>query len=185
MAASDFVISAKQKIREGSVGNNRPNSEAVNQEISGSLNALIDSDFYTIDTQYSGYFSNSRLFKAAPYRIEKDSDLIWYQMSLEDCGNSGSNVFNVAIYDDTGAFVNNLFGSGANRCLISNNNADRCLITRDIDNGTTDSTNATGTVQFGNTNLTTFQAGYILVPFVESFATAARSIRFTMKIREQ
>lgn len=186
MAAGDFVISAKTKMREGDVGVNRPNSEAVNQKISGSINGLIDSSFYEIDEQRNGYFSNSQLFRGAPIRIEKISDIIFYQLSLVDTGSSGSNVFNFAIYDDAGAFVNNLFGTGSNRCLLSGNNGSNVLIGRNIDASTTFATNTAGhTIQYGNLNLTTLQAGYILVPFVESFSRSARSIRFRMKLREQ
>jgi len=186
MAATDFVVSAKTKIREGDVGNNRPNSEAVNSKISGSVNALIDSSFYTIDTQFNGYFSSSSLFSDGPYRIEKISDIKYYQLSVIDSGSSGNNIFNCAIYDDTGAFVSNLFGSGANRLLISGSNGTRVLLGRNVAESTTFNTNTAGhTIQYGTLALTTLQAGYILVPFVEGFATSARSIRFTMRLTEQ
>lgn len=186
MASGDFVTSAKVKVREADVGVNRPNSEAVNQKLSGSINGLIDSSFYEIDEQRNGYFGNSQIYRGAPIRIEKISDIIFYQLSLLDTGSSGSNVFNFAIYDDSGAFVNNLFGTGANRSLISGSNGANVLIGRNIDSATTFNTNTAGhTIQYGNLSVTTLLAGYILVPFVETFATSARSIRFRMKLREQ
>lgn len=186
MAATDYIISAKSKIREGDVGVNRPNSEAVGGKEGGSINALIDSSFYPVDINFDGYFSNSKLFKQGPIRIENISDIIFYQLSLVDTGSSGSNVINFAIYDSAGAFVNNLFGAGANRCLIGGANGSNVLLGRNVDKATTFNTNTGGhTIQYGNLNVTTLQAGWILIPFVESFSTSARSIRFNLRLREQ
>ena len=186
MAANDFVISSKKKIKEGAVGVNRPNSEAVQQVKAGSINALIDSDFYEVAINHPGYFSSSRIFRSAPIRISKISDIIYYEMTLDDSGSSGNNVFNVAVYDGSGAFVNNLFGSGGDRLLISGDNGTRILVGRNLDDATTFNVNTAGhTFQYGNLNLTTLNPGYFLVPFVESFSRSARSIGFRLKLREQ
>ncbi len=189
MAANDFVTSAKSKIREGSVGANRPNSEAVNQQISGSINALIDSDYSEISINHPGYFSNSFLFNSAPIRINKISDIIYYELTLLDSGSSGTNSFNVAIYDNGGAFVDNLFGTTTSRLLISGSNGTRIVVgvdRNDQKNIVNFNTNTAGhTFQYGDLNLTTLLPGYILVPFVENGGASARSIGFKMKIREQ
>ena len=154
MAASDFITSAKVKGREGDVGVNRPNSEAVNQKMMGSINGLIDSSFFTMGILFTGA--------------------------------SGTNTFNFKIYDNTGAFVNNLFGGGASRCLISGNSGNVVLVGRNIDEAITFSTGTAGhSFQYGDLNLTTLQAGYVLVPFIENGALNARSINFSMKLREQ
>ena len=186
MAAGDFVLSAKRKLREGDVGANRPVSEAVVGTLAGSVNALIDSSFYTVESNWIGYFFNSDLFNQAPIRIENDSDIIQYAFSVHFSGSGGLNNVNFRIEDDTGAFVNNLFGSGANRCSISGNSGTDVLIGRDLDNANTFSVNNSGhTIQFGNLNVTTLQAGYILRPFIEGSSTGARSARFQMRLREQ
>tara|TARA_R110000868_G_C10972548_1_gene770407 strand:- start:2005 stop:2565 length:561 start_codon:yes stop_codon:yes gene_type:complete len=186
MAASDFITSAKVKGREGDVGVNRPNSEAVNQKMMGSINGLIDSSFFTIDIDHKGFYSSSYLFEGAPIRIEKASEIIWYQMGILFTGASGTNTFNFKIYDNTGAFVNNLFGGGASRCLISGNSGNVVLVGRNIDEAITFSTGTAGhSFQYGDLNLTTLQAGYVLVPFIENGALNARSINFSMKLREQ
>lgn len=186
MAAGDFVISSKRKVREGEVGANRPVSEAVAQVISGSINGLIDSSFFNIDIHYQGYFSTSSLFNQAPIRIENDCDIVQYALSIQASGSGTANGINFRIEDDSGAFVNNLFGSGADRCFISGNSGTDVLIGRDLDNAQDFATNEAGhTIQYGNLNLTTLQAGYILRPFVENYSTFARSMRFRMRLREQ
>ena len=186
MAASDFVISSKNKMREGDLGANRPNSEAVNGKIGAAVNGLIDSSFFELDVNIPGYIGNSSLFRSAPLRVPKICDITFYQMSLIYTGTSGITTFNVAIYDDTGAFVNNLFGTGVERLLISGNAGTNVLVGSDVVNLTNFNVNTTGhTIQYGTLNLTTLQAGYMLVPFVENFANSARSIRFNMRIREQ
>jgi CRISPR/Cas system-associated exonuclease Cas4 (RecB family) len=78
MASSDFIVSAKVKMREGDVGNNRPNSEAVNQKLSGSINGLIDSSFYEVEYEQKGYVTSSLLSRGAPIVIEKQSDVVSY-----------------------------------------------------------------------------------------------------------
>lgn len=186
MAAGDYVTSAKQKLREGEVGSNRPNSQAVNQKLSGSINALIDSGFYNIEANYPGYFSSSELFTQAPIRIQKISDIDYYAFSLRDTGSAGNNAINFSIKDNTGAVVGDLFGSGANQLIISGSSGTDVLIGRDVTNATTFSTNIAGhTVQYGTLNYTTLQAGWILIPKVELFGTSARSARLRLRIREQ
>lgn len=187
MAISPHITSSPRKIRVKDVQNEKPNSESVNAKIGGSINFLIERNFYQLDSEFPGYFGDTKLFRGAPYRVEKQSDLIYYQLSVDDSGSgSNNNAFNVAIYDDAGAFVNNLFGSGANQLFISGDNGSRVVIGRNLEDATTFQTNTAGhTIQFGNANLTTLNAGYILVPFVEEHSSSARSIRFTARLREQ
>jgi hypothetical protein len=187
MSAPDFVISSKSKMRNGDVGNNRANSEAVQTKYSANINSLIDSSFFPIDVSWDGYFSTDNLFTKAPIRIEKLSDVIWYQLSIFKSGSgSGNNGVNFAVYDDSGAFVGNLFGGGANRISISSDSGTNVLVGRNVDTATNFNTNAAGhTVQSGVLAISTLQPGYMLVPFVEQFSTNARSMRFRMHIREQ
>ena len=186
MASQDFIISAKNKLREGDTGNGRPNSEAVQGKIGGSINALIDSTILPIDCMWPGYYSSSNLFTLAPIRIEKLTDIIYYRMSVAYSGTSSTNGINMAVYDDAGAFVNNLFGAGGAAIRISGNSGNNVLLSYDVVNSSGATTNAGGhTIQFGTLNLTTLQPGYILVPSIEAFGSGARSIRFVMHMREQ
>lgn len=185
MAASDEIIGSISKMLEGDVGNNRPNSEAVNQKISANINKLIEAIPTDLVITHHGYFSNSSLFKSAPYRIKSDVDIAYYSMGVLDSGNSGNTTFNVAIYDNSGAFVNNLFGATTERLLISGNNGLNVIVGRDVDNASVFAVNDTGhTIQYGTLNVTSFTAGQILVPFIEGFATSARSLTFNLKLRE-
>jgi hypothetical protein len=106
--------------------------------------------------------------------------------SIGDSGSSGSNTINFDIYDDGGNYVNTLFGSGANRCLISGANGSNVIVGQNLIDLSTRAINTAGhTIQYGVLNLTTIPAGYYLVPYVESFSISARSIRMNIRLREQ
>ena len=188
MAISPFITPSSQQIRIKDVQAGKANSEAVNRKLGSSINYLIQRTFNEIQIRHDGYFSNSDLYQSAPIRIPNIADVIYYSMSVVDSGNGGLdlNAFNVAVYDASGLFVNNLFGSGANQLTISGDNGTNVIVGRDVLNSTVFDVNTTGhTFQYGTLNLTTLQAGYFLVPFVESFANSARSINFTLRIQEQ
>ena len=188
MAVSPFVTSARQKLRVADVQNDRPNSENINAKLAGSVNSLIDSTFERIQVEWDSYFSDyDEYFRLAPIYIWKDSDIFRYSFSLLANGANNDNVINFKIIDSAGNFVNNLFGSGANRLLIGNNIAgSEMTIARDLENSITNTVNLTGiTFQEGTLNVSTLLAGYCLIPFVESYGDNARSARFILDIREQ
>lgn len=185
MAASDEIIGSISKMLEGDVGNNRPNSEAVNQKISANINKLIENIPSDYLIQHHGYFSSSQLFRSAPMRIKSDCEIAYYSLGLLDSGSSGNTTYNVAIYDNTGAFINNLFGATTERLLISGNGGTNVIVGRDIDANSVFAVNDAGhTIQYGTLNVTGFNQGEILVPFIEGFATSARSLTFNLKLRE-
>ena len=60
------------------------------------------------------------------------------------------------------------------------------MVSKNLDTATDSTTNTAGhTIQYGVLNATTLQAGWLIVPFIQDFSTAARSIRFSMRVREQ
>lgn len=186
MAAGDFILSSLAKIREGDTSSQRPNSEAVNTKIGANINALIDTNYKDLNFTFNGYFSDSDLFKTAPIRIPNDSAILYYELGISDTGSSGNTTFNVAIYDSTGALTTNLFGSGANRVLISGSNGTDVLVGRDIAGGTTFDLNSVGhTIQYGTNNVVSITGGSYIVAFVESFATSARSLNFKLRLRDE
>jgi hypothetical protein len=188
MAVSPFITPSSQQIRIKDVQSGKPVSEATARKIGSSINYLIQRTFNEIQIKHDGYFSNGNLYKSAPIRIPNIADITYYSLSVLDSGNGGldKNAINFEVYDASGLFVNNLFGSGANQCFISGDNGANVLIGRDVLNASVfDVNTASHTIQYGNLNLTTLQAGYLLVPFVEDFANSARSINFTLRIQEQ
>jgi len=188
MASTDFIAAARQKIRVGDVEANRPSSEAVNNKISGSMNYLLDRVFFQEGFAVNGFFNNNSFDDGVSgvRRIANAADISEYYMSVRKSGVSGQTTFNVNVYDNTGAFVNTLFGSGANRILISGNSGANVLVGRDVENASTFSTNTGGhTIQFGTLNLTTLLAGYVLEPFVEEGAPSGLNLYFNMKLKEQ
>ena len=186
MAASDFILNSLAKIREGDVGANRANSEAVNTKIGANINALIDTNYKDINIMFHGYYSNSQLFKAAPIRIPNDSSILYYELGIGDTGSANETTFNVGIYDDTGALIDNLFGSGANRLLISGSSGSNVIVGRDIAGGTTFDINTAGhTIQYGTNNVVSITAGSYIVPYIENFATSVRSLNFKLRLRDE
>lgn len=187
MAASDFIISALRKIREGNVGNNRANSEAVNTLISGSINALIDQTHYHVEANYPGYFGTSSIFTLPPIRIPNQSEITYYEFGIEDSGTAGgTNSIDFTMYDSTGALVGDLFGVGANAVQCVGAGVSKAVFGRNYITATTFSTNTAGfsSFQFGTPTITTIPAGYIFVPFVRSFNTSARSAKLLIRMRE-
>jgi len=185
MANSDFVTSAKTKIRIGDVNADKPNSSAVNRKISGSINALIDASFYTVEGYWPGYSISNEFSNQAPIYINKQCKVVQYTFSLKDTGEAVDNILNFNVYDNTGAFVNSLFGTGANSVLINGTNIGSVTVGRDLDVATTIAINtASVTFQYGTLNLTTLNAGYFLVPLIASSATNSRDKRLTVRLRE-
>ncbi len=186
MSNSDFVISSRQRIREGDVAANRPNSEAINQRIAGAINSLIDTSFLNYNIRHDGHIQPTPFFESAPIRITGRSTVVYYDMSLGFSGNSGETSFNFKVYDDTGAFINNLFGSGIDRVMIDGSNLERVVIGRDLDNSIAFNNGLTvGNFQHGNLNLNILESGWIIVPFVEGNSIGARSLGFNLRIREE
>lgn len=185
MADSDYVSSQKVKIRQGLTGNNRPVSEALMNNVAGDINGLIDSDYMLVQFGYEGYYStDGDIFRGPGLRLRADYELIGYELSVIDTGNTGNNGMNVRVTDTTGALVGTLFGTGANRVSISANNASNRSVERDLIAGTTTQHGGAATVQFGNPSFTTLSDGYFLEPYVEQFTDGARGISLNLYLRE-
>lgn len=135
---------------------------------------------------FNGYYSNSKLFQSAPVRISNTSSILYYELGISDTGSANETTFNVGIYDETGVLVSNLFGSGANRLLISGSNGTDVIVGRDIAGGTTFDINSAGhTIQYGNNNVVSIASGHYIVAYVESFAKSARSLNFKLRLRDE
>lgn len=190
MASTDFITASPRKIRIGDTEANRPNSESINNKIGGSINFLIDRQAKDEDFVIPGYFNaNDYDDGAAGIRyIERDADIDLYYMAIRDTGSSGTNSFNIAVYDNTGAFVNNLFGSGGNALQISGNNGQNVLAGRKdlttVTPGNILINTAGHTIQQGNLQLTTLLAGYVLVPFIVSNGKTAINMQFKLRLKE-
>ena len=59
MASSDIVTPARREIFIGDVEANRPNSEAINQKIAGTINFLLQSSIVDEDFTYPGFFGSN------------------------------------------------------------------------------------------------------------------------------
>jgi hypothetical protein len=160
-------------------------SEALLRKFGASANYIQERIFNEIVFEQHGYFSSSKLGTGAPILIERTADITSYHLGILDTGGAGSTAVNFKVYDASGTFLSNLFGSGVNRVLISGSNGSNVLVGRDVEGETTNAVNTSGhTIQYGTLNYTQLTQGQLLVPFVESFARSARSFRFSLKMRE-
>jgi hypothetical protein len=186
MAISPFITSALQKLRIKDVQRNRPNSEAVNSKIGASVNALIDAQYYEQKWEWDGYFSDSFLFRKGAFRMDRQLELIYYGLFVEDTGANSPISINFERYDSSGALIGNLFGTGGNRVLVQGSNVARAYVGRDLVAGSTFGiTSGLSSFQYGNNQLSsnTFSAGETLIPYVQDFAENARSVSFIMRFR--
>jgi len=191
MAATDFITSSRQKIREGDTAFKRPNSEAVMTKIGGSMNFILDRIFYDLTFNWDTYINgNEPTEEGRPgiMFIEKDADIVSYWCAMFFTGDAGSSIFNFKVFDDTGAFVNNLFGSTSSRFLIGGQSGTNTIVGRkDLDTTPSVININTGgiTKQEGVLNITTLLAGQFLVPFLEEGAFESRNAQFIIRLKEQ
>jgi hypothetical protein len=194
MASTDKIPAANREILIGDVESNRPNSESVNRKLGGSLNFILERLYLDMKFNCPGYF-NPNAFDdgyAGIEVIESDCIVSRYILSLHKSGGSGTSSFNVAVYDSSGAFVNNLFGSGGNALSISGNSGTNVIIGKkgvDTVTPTNISVNTAGhTVFLGNLNLGTqanpLLAGYVLVPYIVSNGDKAYNMNFSLRCKE-
>ena len=194
MASGDFITAANRKIRIGDVESNRPNSASVNEKIGGSLNFTLDRLFYDLKFSIGGYFRPNAYDdgSAGIEIIERDCTIDRYYMSIRSTGSSGTNSFNVAVYDSAGAFVNNLFGSGGNALSVTGSNGTNVIVGKtNIESGspsnilvnTAGHTAFSGTLNLGTT-VTPLLAGYVLVPYIVSNGVSALNLNFSTRIKE-
>jgi len=191
MASTDLVTPSKREILIGDVESNRPNSEAVNQKLGGGLNWIYEKLYFDENFVVGGFFneeSDHNEGSSGIRYIENDSKVSAYQLAIRKTGSSGTSAFNIAIYDQTGAFVNNLFGTGGNAVSISGSNGTNVVIgKKGVDTVTPSNiliNNGGHTVFNGTLNLTTLLAGYVLVPFVVSNAVSAYNLDFKLRLKE-
>lgn len=186
MAISPFITSALQKLRIKDVERNRPNSEAVNAKIGSSVNALIDAQYYEQKWQWDAYFSSSYLFKKGAFRFDRQLELIYYYLWVEDTGANQDISINFERRNASGGLLGLLFGTGANRVLVRGNNASNVYVGRDLIANTTFSrTTGLSASQFGNNNLGSniFNAGETITPYVQNFSENCRGASFVMRFR--
>lgn len=193
MASTDPVIETNETIFIGDIEANRPNSESINRKLAGNTNFVLNRLTKDEDFTIGGYFNANAVDdgSAGIRYIERNSEIVLYHLSMRSTGSSGTNSFNIAVYDSAGAFINNIFGAGGNALSVSGNSG------TDVTVGRTDITtsgsnvlniNTAGhTVQNGLIQLTNniIPAGSYLVPFVVSNGVNALNLHFKLRFKEQ
>lgn len=194
MASTDLVTPANRPIFIGDVESNRPNSESVNQKLAGGLNFALERLYVDMKFNSPGFFNANDYDNgyAGIEVIENDCIISRYILSTYKTGSSGTNSFNIAVYDNTGAFVNNLFGSGGNALSVSGSNGTTVVIGKNkVDTATPQNVtvNTAGHTTFlGGLNLGTeanpLLAGYVLVPYIIDNGLDAYNMNFSLRCKE-
>jgi len=190
MASTDLITAARRDIYVGDIEENRPNSEAVNLKLAGNIAFLLDRVVIQERFNFPMYFNSATNFDnglGGIAYITNDVEIEEYYMAIQYAGDSGTSIFNAAVYDSAGAFKNNLFGAATNGLTLSGNGGSRIVVGK-TKLTSTPANIAVGTVghtvQNGVLNLTTLSAGDVVVPFIEGNANRARSLSFAMKLKE-
>jgi hypothetical protein len=172
--ASIPLTGEKVTIFQDDVDFNSPNSEAVQTKIAKAALFAQNVSEYTESLNYNGYFrSNSFSDEAERFVVTKRSSIVRYIMHLGNSGSSTANALNAKIYDNTGAFVNNLFSTAPS--ILSPSNRVNSYIGRNVAEATTISGNLSGaTTNFGTLNVTTLEEGWVIVGNIVSNAGTAR-----------
>lgn len=184
------IVGSRNFIQQEEVAFSSGVSEGTLTRMGAANNYLMRRTFYKEDFAFNGYF-NANTFDNGVSGIrfvEKESQIISYYMSIRSGGSSGNNAFNIGVYDESGSFITNLFGSGSNRILISADSQSNVIVGKKNLDTTPENievnTGSTTTVQYGTLNISTIPAGYMLIPFVDSNGTNARNLFFSMRLGE-
>jgi hypothetical protein len=186
MAANDIVTPARQIFYEGDIAYKRAVSEAIMKKFASMSNFIESRIFYQEQFAINGFF-NANSFDngvSGTRYVENISNIDQYYMSIRSTGSSGTNSFNIAVYDNTGSFVNNLFSSAIS--LSGSNGTDVMIGVKSVSDTPVNFSINTGghTTNFGTLNMTQFLAGYMLVPFVVSNGNNAYNMFFNIKLKE-
>ena len=162
---------------------NSPNSEAVMTKIAKSALYAQEVTEYTQTHNFTGFFrGNSFSDNAERYVITKRSRINRYIMNIGTTSSGVANSLNAKIYDETGAFVNNLFGVAPS--ILAPSSRVNTYIGRDVLNASTISGNLSGlTTNFGTLNVTILEEGWVVVGDIISNAPLALNANLQLTLQ--
>lgn len=167
------LVGEKVEIFIEDVDFNSPNSESAMSKVAKAALYAQDVTEYTRDHIFNGYFrATTHANNAESFVITKRSEITRYVMGIGTTGSSVANSLNAKIYDETGAFVNNLFNTAPS--VLTPSSKSNSFIGRDLSNVTTISGNLSGaTTNFGTLNVTILEEGWVVVGTIVSNASNA------------
>ena len=177
------LIGSKQIIYQEDIDFGSTNSESINTKVSKAALYAQDVTEYPVQFKYGGYFENSvDTTGAERFVVTKRSTINRYMLSLGETGTSTESAINVKVYDEDGAFINDLFTSTFEPSILTPSNESNAFCGKDIVNTIDyESGNlASGTVDNGTINITTLEVGYQLIGEVISRASGAKHADFTL-----
>lgn len=126
MSEQNEVLPVVEKMLNGDILNNRPDSEAVMAKIAANINAFISNNTNTFTFSLVGVMRVNSITDIIDgiVRLDSEYEVDSYYMSLEGAGSSGTTSFNIGVYDADNIFVGNLFstnvqiGFGSNSGIV-------------------------------------------------------------------
>lgn len=186
MADTDQVVASREIFLEGDVAYTRAVSEALLKKFAAASNYIMDRIYIQEQFAFNGYFTpNTYDDGVSGIRyVERISDVSSCYLSIRDTGSSGTNAFNIALFNSTGSSIGNLFSTPIS---ISGSNGTNLVAGRqDIqDTNTTFAVNqGVHTINFGTLAITQIPADTMMVPFIVSNGASARNLFFNLRLEE-
>ena len=188
MASTDLVTAARRDIFVGDIEENRPNSENVNRKLAGNINFILERMVIQEKFVYNGFYNSDTSFDngvGGISRIENDSVISHYYLSVRSSGSAGNTRFNIQVYNGSGSFVGNLFST---EVAISGDNGTNVVVGKeklDTNSPANFSVNTGGhSINNGTLSITTLLSGYVLVPRIVEGPTSGYNLAFAMKLKE-
>ena len=187
MAATDIVTPSRETFLVGDVSYKRAVSESLLTKFAAASNFIMDKIYVQEQFAMNGFFNANNYDNGVSgiRYVENSVNIDQYYLSIRSTGASGTNAFNIAMYNNLGVSVGNLFSSPVS---LSGSNGTNVLIGRKDIQGTPtifDINKGVHGVDYGTLSITTIPAGYMLVPFIVSNAQNAFNLFFSMKLKEQ
>lgn len=177
------LVGSKQIIFQEDVDFNSTNSEAIQTKIARAALFAQDVTEYPVQFKFGGYFVSSAIVNGSErFVVTKRSQIVRYILSIGGTGATNANALNIKIYDENGAFVNDLFSSSAEPSILSPSNVANAFVGRDELNSLNYQSGNLGssTVNIGTINITILEEGYQLVAEVVSSGSNAINADLTL-----
>ena len=186
MADQDQVTPSREIFLEGDIAYTRAVSESLLQKFAAASNYIMDRIYIQEQFAFNGYFEpNSFDDGVSGIRyVERISNISSYYMSIRDTGSGTANSFNIALFNNSGGSIGNLFSTPIS--ISGSNGTNLVAGKRDIQDTPVDFQVNQGvhTIDFGTLALTQLPAGTVMVPFIAGNASGARNLFFNLRLEE-
>jgi hypothetical protein len=179
MANQDLVPASREYFRIGDISYKRSNTEALLRKVGAAINYINDRFYHVRDfSMYGFFFANSFNNYLQKYHIPYKCEVIAWTMTVGHTVNTGNNSINFKVYDDTGAFIGNLFGTAP---IVNQNAVTQATVGKDVDAVDIIQNTASG-YNVGSLSISTLEKNYSMVPFIVSNAVGSFNISVSLSM---